>query len=210
MTTQQELIDDLRDRLNDATDSQIPLATKTRFLNRGLAAMYPKIFQTVRASTPLILDTFEYALPASVKKGKLLMLEVETTATSSRFKRLARYEVIPSVTDPLLIIEDGAIPSEAGADLRFTAALPMTPFTSNMADVYTGPDSTEELPVLYAMGLCHARALDDRMDYQRYSVTNQVSGVEPTDIMTASQFWFAQFEMLLDRHAVPLPTFFGA
>jgi hypothetical protein len=76
--------------------------------------------------------------------------------------------------------------------------------------VYTGPDGTEELPVLYAMGLATARALDDRMDYQRYSVANQVPNVESTDIMTVSQFWFAQFELLLDRFQIPLPTFFGA
>jgi hypothetical protein len=210
MATQQDLIDDLRDRLNDATDSQVPLATKTRFLNRGMAAMYPKVFQTARASTPLIADTFEYSLPAAVRKGKVLMLEVETTSTSARYKRLARYEIIPSVTDPLLVLEEANLPSEADSKLRITAALPLTPFTSSMADVYTGPDGTEELPVLYAMGLATARALDDRMDYQRYSVANQVPNVESTDIMTVSQFWFAQFELLLDRFQIPLPTFFGA
>jgi hypothetical protein len=207
MATQQDLIDDLRDRLNDGTDSQYPLTTKTRSLNRGMAAMFPKIFQTVRdATTVLATDTFEYALPAAVKKGKLLMVEVETTATSSRFKRLARYEIVPSVTDPLLVLEEANLPSAVGAAIRFTAALPLTAFTSTMGDTYTGPDGTEELPVLYAMGLCTARALDDRMDYQRYSVTNQVSGIDAVDLMTASQFWFAQFEMLLERFQIPLPT----
>lgn len=209
MSTQQDLIDDLRDRLNDGADAQVPLVTKTRFLNRGMAAMYPKIFQTVRdLTTVLIADTFEYALPATVKKGKVLMVELETTATSSRFRRAMRYEIIPSVTDPVLVFEEAAIPSAVGSAIRFTSALPLTPFTSSMADTYTGPDASEELPVLYAMGLCVGRALDDRLDYERYSVTNQVAGIEPTDLMTASQFWFAQFELLLERHSVPLPTSF--
>lgn len=207
MATQQDLIDDLADRLNDVGHAQVPLATKTRFLNRGMAAMFPKIFRTVRdASVVLATDTFEYPLPATVQKGKLLMLEYETGPTTNRYVRFHRYDIVPSVTDPILVLLDNQLPAAAGSAIRLTAAMPMTPFTSNMADVYNGPDGTDELPVLYAMGLAAARQLDDRIDHQRYSVTNQVNGVEASDIMTASQFWFAQFELLLDRFALPVPA----
>ena len=97
-----------------------------------------------------------------------------------------------------------------GAKLRITTADRVTPFvaanyTASQTVLFTGPAGTEELPILYAMGLATARALDDRMDYQRYAVTQQNSPVQPNDIMQVSQFWFAQFELLLDRLQMPFP-----
>ena len=56
------------------------------------------------------------------------------------------------------------------------------------------------------MGLATARALDDRMDYTRYSATQVNGAVDPNDIMQVSQFWFAQFELLLDRLQMPFPV----
>ena len=212
MSMMSDMIDDLRDRLNDVADTQVPLPTKIRFLNRGQAAMYPKIFRLVRDSTLLLINAqFEYTMPAGVGTGKLLTVEVESGSGTNRYTPMNRYEVIPSLTAPTLVIMDTGLPSAAGAKIRITTADRMTPFVSTtyvqaQSESYTGPAGTEELPVLYAMGLSTARALDDRMDYTRYSVTQQAGAVDPNDIMQVSQFWFAQFELLLDRLQLPFPV----
>lgn len=211
MSFSSEMIDDLRDRLNDVGDTQVPFATKLRFLNRGQAAMYPKVFKLTRDNTlVLAASTYEYTVPTGVGTGKILTVEIETGNASGRYVPLQRYDFIPSLTNPTLVLSDPAIPSAAGAKFRITSADRMTPFVAASyaaagAEIYTGPAGTEELPVLYAMGLATARVLDDRMDYTRYSVTQQNSAVDPNDIMQVSQFWFAQFELLLDREATPLP-----
>jgi hypothetical protein len=212
MSYSSDMIDDLRDRLNDAADMQVPFATKIRFLNRGQAAMYPKIFKMVRDSTlVLATSTYEYTLPAGVGTGKVLTVEVETGNATNRYMALQRYDIIPSLTAPTLVLLEADLPSAAGARFRITTADRMTPFTSvsyaqAQSEVYSGPAGTEELPVLYAMGLATARALDDRMDYTRYSATQQNGAVDPNDIMQVSQFWFAQFELLLDRLQLPFPV----
>lgn len=206
-----DMIDDLRDRLNDVGDSQVPFATKLRFLNRGQAAMFPKIFKMVQDNTLAIAaSTFEYIFPTGVGTGKVLTVEIETGAASNRYVPLGRYDVIPSLTAPKLVLLDSTLPSAATAKFRITTADRLTPFaaanyTASQSEVYTGMVGTEELPVLYAMGLATARALDDRMDYTRYSATQVNGGVDPNDIMQVSQFWFAQFELLLDRLQMPMP-----
>ncbi len=205
------MIDDLRDRLNDAGDTQVPFNTKLRFLNRGQAAMWPRVFKTVRDMTlTLIANQFEYTFPAGVGTGKVLTVEVETDPTSNRFTHLVRYDIIPSLTAPTLVITDTQLPAPAGANIRITTADRMDVFVAanyaaSQAVTYTGPSGTEELPVLYAMGLATARVLDDRMDYTRYSATQVNGSVDPNDIMQVSQFWFAQFELLLDRLQMPFP-----
>jgi hypothetical protein len=206
-----DMIDDLRDRLNDVADTQVPFATKLRFLNRGMAAMYPKIHQLVRDSTLTVATAFEYTFPAGVGTGKVLTIEIETGAATARFVPLNRYDIIPSGTAPTLVLMDSALPAPAGSKFRITTADRLTPFvaanyTASQSVTYTGPAGTEELPVLYAMGLATARALDDRMDYTRYSVTQVNNAVDPNDIMQVSQFWFAQFELLLERLNMPFPV----
>lgn len=212
MSTAADMIDDLRDRLNDAGDTQVPFSTKLRFLNRGQAAMWPRIFKLVRDSTLTIAsNTFEYTFPAGVGTGKVLTVEVETDATSSRYVPLNRYDIIPSLTAPTLVLLDPVLPVATGSSIRITTADRLDPFVAaNYAAagsvIYTGPAGTEELPVLYAMGLATARVLDDRMDYTRYSATQVNGSVDPNDIMQVSQFWFAQFELLLDRLQMPFPV----
>jgi len=207
-----DMIDDLRDRLNDTGDTQVPLPTKLRFLNRGQAAMYPRLFKVVRDSTlVLIANQFEYTFPAGVGTGKVLTVEIESGSGTARFTPLQRYDVIPSLTVPTLVLLDANLPSAVGAKIRITTADRLTPYVSTtyvqmQTEAYTGPAGTEELPILYAMGLSTARALDDRMDYTRYSVTQQAGAVDPNDIMQVSQFWFSQFELLLDRLQLPFPT----
>lgn len=212
MSFSSEMIDDLRDRLNDVADTQVPFATKVRFLNRGQAAMFPRIFKVVRDSTlVLATDTFEYTLPSTVGTGKVLTVEMESGVSSGRYTPLSRYDIIPSLTVPTLVLLDNSLPAAAGSKIRITTADRLTPFTAATygaagSEVYAGPAGTEELPVLYAMGLATARALDDRMDYTRYSATQVNGAVDPNDIMQVSQFWFAQFELLLDRLQMPFPV----
>jgi hypothetical protein len=212
MSTAAEMVDDLRDRLNDAGDTQVPLATKVRFLNRGQAAMWPRIFKVVRDSTLVIISNqFEYTFPPGIGTGKVMTIEVETDATSSRFVPLVRYDIIPSLTAPTLVMLDTQLPAAVGSSIRVTTADRMDPFVGAtyaalQSVIYTGPTGSEELPVLYAMGLATARVLDDRMDYTRYSATQVNGAVDPNDIMQVSQFWFAQFELLLDRLQMTFPV----
>lgn len=207
-----DMIDDLRDRLNDPTDTQVPFSTKIRFLNRGQAAMYPRVFKLVRDNTlAIIADTFEYTLPAGVGTGQVLTVEVENSNLGLRYTPLSRYDIIPDLSAPILVLLDSTLPAEAGSKFRITTADRMDPFVSaayaaSQSEAYTGRNGTEELPVLYAMGLSTARVLDDRMDYTRYSATQVNGTVDPNDIMQVSQFWFAQFELLLDRLQMPFPT----
>ena len=94
---------------------------------------------------------------------------------------------------------------EDGSAIRVTAAKRI-PNLTNGSDTFQGPPGTEELPVLYAMGCIAGRRVDGRTDYKRYKATQDVNGVGLADIMDSGQFWFAQFELLLDRmQLAPLP-----
>jgi hypothetical protein len=212
MSFASDMIDDLRDRLNDAADTQVPFATKLRFLNRGQAAMFPRVFKVVRDNTLAIISAqYEYTFPAGVGTGKVLTVEIESGNATARYTPLTRYDIIPSLTVPTLVLLDPALPAAVGSKFRITTADRLTEFVAanyaaSQSVVYSGPVGTEELPVLYAMGLATARALDDRMDYTRYSATQVNSAVDPNDIMQVSQFWFAQFELILDRVQMPFPV----
>lgn len=207
-----DMIDDLRDRLNDASDTQVPFATKMRFLNRGQAAMFPRIYKVVRDNTMTLQDgVYEYTLPAGSGTGKVLTVEIESDNGSDRYTPLTRYDLIPSTTAPTIVLLDESLPSAVGAQMRVTTAERLTPFAAaayaaSQSESYSGPAGTEELPILYAMGLITARPLDDRMAYNRYVASQQPGSIGPGDIMQVSQFWFSQFEILLDRLQMPFPV----
>jgi len=207
-----DMIDDLRDRLNDAADTQVPFLSKIRYLNRGQAAMFPRIYRVIRDATVVLVgDTYEYTFPGPVATGKVLTVEVESDDGSARYTPLTRYDIVPSFTVPTLVLLDYSLPSAVGAAIRITTAERLLRFTAgnygaSQSEVYSGPDGTEELPILYAMGLATARVLDDRMDYKRYAATQQPGAIGPSDIMQVSQFWFSQFEILLDRLQMPFPV----
>jgi hypothetical protein len=206
------LINDLRYRLNDPTDTSITLAAKTRYLNRGIMAMFPRIYRTVRDSTLVIIeDTFEYTLPAAVGPYDILQVELETEDGSGRFRRGIEYEVIPDSESPILVFDTVAVPAEAGSAIRVTAMKPLATFTESvlLTETYTGPLGSDELPVLYAMGCIASVPLDDRLDYTQYSTAYVQGAPQAYDLMGASQFWFAQFELLLDRWAMPVPPING-
>lgn len=205
MTTCAEMLADLNDRINDAGNTQVPEATKIRYLNHGLRATWPRLYKVVRdATTVLVADTYEYTIPTAVgNNGKILRVELEHT--DGRYRHLTNYEIAPHLTLPVLVAT-GTIPDTyAGQNVRITAAVPLTQFAAT-GDTYDGPLGTEELPVLYAFGIVMGRRLEDRLDHRRYSTTAAVNGVDTDEIMGASQFAFAQFELLLDRFAMPFPA----
>lgn len=205
-----DLLADLNDLINDATNAQIPEATKIRYLNHGIRAMYPKIYKTVRDTTVvLVADTYEYNIPSAVGSNTMgLRVEIETGVATGRYDAAANYYVIPGLTDPILQLGGGALPAPAGSRVRFTAAKQLTEFATSSSS-YDGPTGTEQLPVLYALGMVASRTMDDRLDHRRYPTITGANGVTPTDLQNASTFWFSQFELLLDRRAMPLPTPWG-
>lgn len=207
MATLQDLLDDLNDRINDSGDTQVPEATKIRYLNHGIRATWPRLYTTARDATiVLATDTVEYAIPAAVgSNSKLLRVEMETGEATGIFRQLMNYQTVPGLTDPLIVLDAAPTATQIGGTLRITAAKHLTQLAL-VSDTYDGPSGTEELPVLYALGLVLSRGLDDRLDHRRVSVIGNANGVGPDQIMTASQFAFAQFELLLERFAMPLPT----
>ena len=207
MATLADMLADLNDRINDTGDSQVDKPTKVRYLNHGIRATWPRLYRTERDdSTILAVDTVEYAIPAAVgSNSKILRVERETADGSGIYSLLMNYSMVPGLTDPLIILDSAPSSAQIGGKLRVTAAVRLTALAVD-ADVYDGPAGTEELPVLYALGLVMQRGLDDRIDHRRYSTTGNANGVGPDQIMTASQFAFAQFELLLERFAMPLPT----
>lgn len=214
MATQADMWADLRFRLGETsgTDTQVAKVDKMRYLNQGLAAMYPKIYRVVRdVTTVLVADTFEYEMPAALDGGRIIQIELETESGSGRYRRGVMHEILNHGTSPLIIFDHYDLPAEAGSKIRITAAMPLTPFTdsTNGADTYTGPTGTEELPVLYAMGAITAKPLDDRLNHTKYSTTHVLGNPQPVDLMTASQFWYAQFELMLDRWSQPFPVHNG-
>lgn len=205
MATLANMLDDLRDRLNDSGDTQVSLAAKKRYINHGIRATWPRLYRTLRdTSIVLATNTFEYAVPATVGNNtKIMRVEVESGVASNRYHEISNMRLVPGLTDPILELEGPDLPAAAGSRIRITAAKSLTELV-NDADVYDGPAQTDELPVLYAMGLALTRRLDDRLDHRRLSVTSGMNQVGPDEIMTAGQFNFAQFELLLERFAMPL------
>lgn len=205
MATAADLIQDLKDRLDDEGNTKYSEAMKIRFLNRGQAAMFPKIYRTVRDATlALVADTFEYAIPTAVGSNtKIVALEVEDA--NSRWHPLERYNIIPGLTDPILQLKGNTLPGPAAANIRITAMAPLTAFTTS-ASVFDGPPFSEELPVLYAMSLAAGREVESRMRHRRLPTVEGFTDVSADDQMTSSQFWMQQFELLLERLAMPLPS----
>lgn len=207
MSTLSDLLADLNDRLNDESNQQVPKPSKVRYLNHGIRAMWPRVYRTARDSSLTIADgTWEYAIPAAVgTNSRILAVEVEHEADSGRFYPSQNYHIVPGLSDPILVFEDPTLPGEVGSHIRITAAVQLTELVGD-TDTYDGPPGTEELPVLYAFGLAMSRRLDDRVDHRRFPSVTGANGVTPDTIMTASQFAFAQFELLLERFTMPLPV----
>lgn len=209
-TTLLDLLDDLRDFLKDEDDTEITATRKTRYLNRGLRAMYPKVYRAGWDDSLLLAaDVWEYPVPVSLISSTITSVEVETSDTSNRFIPLYDYTVLRADTGSVLRLNDVSLPSSVGARVRFRTAAPLPEFDPSDpvddAQLYGGPPGTEELPLLYAMGLAAGRRVDQRLDFTRYSTTQAVNGVSENDLILAARTWFEQFELLLDRWAMPMP-----
>lgn len=206
MATCQDFLNDLNDRLADVGNSQAAESTKITWLNAGIAAMWPKLYRTVRDSTLTVTTgTYEYALTSNVgSNSRILRVEIETTSGANRYTDAQDAELVPGLSDPILVFRN-VLPGASGSKIRVTAAKKISAFTTT-ASTYDGPDGSEELPVLYAMGIATGRRLDDRVDHRRYASTQAPGQVTVNEMMDVSQFWFSQFELILDRQAMPLPS----
>jgi len=201
------MLSDLNDRIDDVANV-IPEATKIKYLNHGLRAMWPKIYRTVQdTSLVLAVDDFEYTIPAAHNNGHVVRLEVETGVTTNIWSHLDDFEVVNLNTSKYFRLR--SVPAVYGSRFRVTSAVPLTEFTA-AGSTYDGPDIAFELPIWYALGVVSGRRLENRIDYTRYSTTVAQNGVDINEVMNASQFAYAQFELLLERFAMPLPAGYGA
>lgn len=211
MATMQDLLDDLNDRLQDANNAAgVGEATKMRYINRGIAAMWPRVYRTVTdSSIELAADTFEYSIPSAVgDESEIFRVEVEdTSAAGTRFTELDNYDIVPVLTSRKLQLP--YIPSHyEGAAVRITAAVPLSALATTAA-TFDGRRIHEELPVWYALGLAITRQMENRTVHSRYATNDARNGVDVAEQINSSQFAFAMFESMLDRMAMPWPASVG-
>lgn len=204
MATLQVLIDDLNQRLGDVTNAaDVGEPTKIRWLAHGVRAMWPKVYRTVvDTSLSIVANTYEYALPATFDDAEIFRVEVKVGPALERWARVDNY-IIDRRTSKMLVFEQ--LPGIAGATLRIHAALPPTVPTA-AASTLDFPDRFNELPVWYALGLAMQGGQQDRLNYKRYSTVAARNGVDVGELMSSAQFCFSQFELLLDRLAMPWPA----
>lgn len=204
MATLQNLLDDLNDRLTDVPNAQAGQPRKIGWINAGIGAMWPKLYKTIRDNTLVVAaNTYEYVLPAVFAHARVITVEAESASGSGRYTQVYDTDILPDLAAPVLVFR-GEIP-QTGAKVRVTAAKKITDLAA-VTDTYDGPPGSEELPVLYAMGIASGRRLDDKIDHRRYAATQAPGTVSPNDLMDAAQFWLGQFELILDRQAMPLPA----
>lgn len=211
MATAQDLLDDLNDRLDDANNAAgAGEATKLRWLNRGIAAMWPRIYRTVADSTiALAANTFEYAIPSAVgDESEIFRVEVEdVNAAGTRFVELDNFDVVPALDSRVLQLP--SIPSHyEGALVRITAAVPLSKLLTT-ASTFDGREIHEELPVWYALGLALSRRVENRVDYTRYSTVAASNRVDIDEVVGTAGWAFGQFEQMLERMAMPWPASIG-
>ncbi len=205
MATVQNLLDDLNQRVGDANNAAgAGEATKIRWLSHGIRAMWPKVYRNVVDATLSLVDgTYEYTLPAGFDDAEIFRIEVQVGPNFSRWARVDRY-LIDRRAGKILTFEE--LPGVAGADLRIHALAPCISTSLTSASTVDFPDRYLELPTLYALGLAMQSGHYARLDYSRYSTTVNRNGVDVSEIMSSAQFCFAQFELLLDRLAMPWPA----
>lgn len=213
MATGQTFLDDLNDRLNDVDNAAgMGEAAKLRLINRGIAAMWPRIFRTVADdSIAIVTDQYEYDIPAAVgDEGEIFRVELEdVNAANTRFVELDGYDIVPLITGRTLQLPSWVVgASNDGALIRISAALPLSQLAST-ASTFDGRAIHEELPVWYALGVALSRRIEDRVDYTRYSTIDARNGVDISEQMLTSQFCFSQFEAMLERMQMPWPASVG-
>jgi len=217
MTTyNSEMIDELRDLLEDSDDSQVSFLRKQVYLNAGMRAMWPRIHQIVSDATQTFTDdTYEYTLPAAVRGGRMLTIEKSKVSDTDFFYMMDfdDYEIKHAAAGANILVlkwDPGSTWGDTGV-IRYTTALPLTAFasanyTAAQTEAYTGPDYTAEGPALYAMSRISAFPLDNRMDYGRLSVQQQNRAANPQEHLAVSAYWLDEFERRVDEWKMPLPV----
>ena len=206
-----ELFDQLRDLLNDATDTQVPFATKKLYLNRGIARMWPKVWRLVSTTITVTTGAYDYALPAAAADGMVVAVELEQLDGS--FLRFDDYDIIAGDEDLAGVFRLTVNPDSVdllGMDIRIRYAAPVSliaaaSYAAAGSETWTGPDRAMGIPVHYAAALIAMRKVDDRQNTNRYSTTQAQNGVTDQDIMAAGQLWMGQFELELAEFDRPLP-----
>ncbi len=204
-----ELFDTVRDQLNDPTDTQVTFALKKLYLNRGIARMWPHVYQIVALSQALTADTYEYSAPVGLVDGYVLSFEVNTISDTLTYRRFDEYDIIAGDEDLAGKIVLSFNPS-TGTSLRIRYAAPVplivaASYAASQSEVWTGPDRAMGIPVYYALSLIASRKVDDRQDTLRYNTTQASNGVTDNDIMSLSQMWMGQYELELAAFDRPLP-----
>lgn len=209
-------IDQLRDLLEDQSDTQVSFARKLYFLNAGQRAMWPRVYQIVQDSTlQFVDDQYEYTIPAAVRGGRIFQLEKSLASDDDYFYPfdIDDYQIQRTTTDGADKIILNWDPGSTYSDgyIRITTAMPLTAFTSAdytaaASEAYTGPDQTAEGPVLYAMSRISAFPLDDRMDHGKISVHQQNRSASPQEYLAVSAYWLDEFERRVEEWNMPLPA----
>jgi hypothetical protein len=210
-----EQLDQIRDLLVDPTDTQVTFDMKVHYLNQGMRAMWPRVYQVVTdGTTQFVDDTYEYTVPAAVRSGHYVQLEKSKADDDDYFYKMdyEDYRILPKAggADTLILGFDPGSVWEDGY-VRITAAVPLTAYTAAnytaaQSEAYTGPDYTAEAPVLYAMSRIMAIPLDKRMGYEQYSLQRGNGAASPQEILAASAYWLDEFERRLDEWKMPLPV----
>lgn len=205
-----ELFDQLRDLLNDPTDTQVGYSTKKLYLNRGIARLWPKVFKITSTTITVAASTYDYTLPVGAADGLILSVELET---DSGYLRFVDYDIMDGDEDAAGVFRLTTSPDATdllGYDIRIKYAAPVASivaasYAAAQSEVWSGPDRAMHLPVLYAASMIALRRLDDRQDHTRYSTTQNVNGVSDSDILQSATFWMGQFEQELIDIERPLP-----
>ncbi len=213
MATLQDLLDDLNDRLNDVDNAAgMGEAAKMRLINRGIAAMWPRIFRTVADnSIAIVADQYEYTIPSTVgDEGEIFRVELEdVNAANARYVELDGFDIVPLITGRTLQLPAWVVgASNEGALIRISAAKPLSQLAA-VGSTFDGRDIHMELPVWYALGIALSRRIEDRVDYTRYSTIDARNGVDIGEQMLTAQFCFSQFEAMLERMQMPWPASVG-
>lgn len=205
MATLQVLLDDLNQRLGDANNAAgVGESVKIRWLANGVRAMWPKVFTVLVDGTTLaIVDgTYEYTLPSTFDGSEVYRIEVQVGSGFPRWARVDDYLIDGQASKKLVF---STLPGLVAAKLRIRAVTPLAEPTA-FSSVIDYPTRYYELPVWYALGLAMQDGQENRLNYSRYSTTVDRNGVDVAELMNSAQFCFAQFELLLDRMAMPWPA----
>lgn len=204
-----EIFDQVRDLLNDATDTQLSFATKKLYVNRAISLMWPRVFRVSSVTVPLSAGVYEYSLDVSVSDGFILSVEINLPTDDTVWRRYDGYDVLPGDEDVASVVRITDNPTD-DMSLRIKYAQPVPQITAAsyvaaQSEAWVGPDRAIHVPVAYVMAMASIRKLDDRQDTTRYSTTQATNGVTDQDLMAAYQSWMGQFELELDNLSRVLP-----